>query len=79
MKYNDFIRRTIVKETEKAYQVEVIDRGNFGSIKKFFKWVPKSVCKEYEKIEIKVSDDYTFKTSSVLVPTTCISNGRFSK
>ena len=79
MKYNDYVRREVKKETEKAYLVEVVERDNFGSCKQTFKWVAKSVCKDFEKNEIKVSDSYTFTLNTVLVPTTFISSGRFSK
>ena len=49
MKYNDYVRREVKKETEKTYLVEVDERNNFGSCKQTFKWVAKSVCKDFEK------------------------------
>ena len=40
----DYKYHRVVKETEKAYQVEVNYYGGFGC-KTYYKWVAKSVCK----------------------------------
>ena len=53
MKYNDYVRREVKKETEKAYLVEVVERDNFGSLKQTFKWVAKSVLKILKKMKLK--------------------------
>ena len=48
--YQEYITRRIVRETEKAYLVEqTINNRRDGSMLKF-KWVAKSVCKDYTEI-----------------------------
>lgn len=40
----DYKYHRVIKETEKAYQVEVNYYGNFG-MRTYYKWIKKSACK----------------------------------
>ena len=61
-KYQEYIKRKIVRETAKAYLVEQEVNNRRDGWRTNFKWVAKSVCKE------RVED-------TVLVPEWLVCNG----
>ena len=60
--YKEYIERKIARETEKAYLVEQEVNNRRDGWKTNFKWVAKSICKEYNG-------------ETVLVPEWAVSNG----
>ena len=63
MAYQEYISRKVVRETEKAYLVEVEVNNRRDGWKTKFRWVGKSICKP-SNIQGEVN-----------VPTYAISNG----
>lgn len=60
--YQEFIRRKIVRETEKAYLVEQEVNNRRDGMHINFKWVSKKVCKD-------------IVDGTALVPEWCVGNG----
>lgn len=74
-----YIARKVVRETDKAYQVEVIVNNRRDGNRINYKWVSKSVCKGYEYSETELQCIELFGIDSigkiVLVPEWIIGNG----
>ncbi len=62
MKYEEYIKREIVRETEKAFLVKQEVRNRRDGWRTNFRWVAKSACKERDG-------------ETVLVPEWLVSNG----
>lgn len=60
--YQEYIRRKIVRETEKAYLVEQEVNNRRDGMRINFKWVSKRFCRD-------------IANGTVLVPEWCVSNG----
>lgn len=68
--YQPYIRRNIIKETEKAYLVEQHVNNRRDGWYTDYKWVAKSCCKDRQTM---VVCGITFDTVDVSVE--CVSNG----
>ena len=65
-----YIRRNIIRETDKAYLVEQSVNNRRDGFRTNFKWVAKSCCKDRQTLTV---DGIIFDT--VDVSTNCVSNG----
>ena len=69
--YNEYIRRSIVRETEKAYLVDQPVNNRRDGSHLNFRWVAKKFCKDRNKCII----NGTIYADTVLVPEWLVSNG----
>ena len=82
MKYQEYIEREIIKETDKAYLVKqpVNNRRDGNCIK--FKWVAKSKCKPLSKerqaqYDALPDEAKKFVYKSIMVPEWLVPNGEW--
>lgn len=72
--YQEYIRRNIVKETDRAFMVEQEVNNRRDGWKTKYKWVAKSKCKDRQTEQMEVCGTL-LKKDTVLVPEWLVGNG----